>query len=275
MHAMPRNPCRRLVVMGLVTITVTTTTPNGFRALAADLTAREVTQLLFAPDKPDATRLSERDLSYLDLSGLDFKAASLRGANLHGTILSDSRLTGTDLRGANLNLTTLTRTDFTNANLEGASLVGIAFTASTEARPRETPKFAGANLRSARLHARFDYTDFSGADLSNAVFGPEYPLDDRMWGARPVFSGADFSRATLRGARVRNTLMRFARFNDADLQGADFSRSDLSKADLTGADVSGADFTRTKLYGALLTGVRGLDSAKGLDHAIDFAETIR
>lgn len=247
----------------------------GVAARAADLTARDVTQMLFnAPGRGDA-RLAGKDLSFLDLSGLDFKGAQLRGANLHGTVLSESQLDGADLKGCNLNLSTVARTDFSNANLEGASLVGLAYTSNPEPRPREAPRFSGANLSGARLHSRFDYADFSGANLSNAIFGPEQPKNERMWAVRPLMNGANLSGASLRGARVRNVLLQFARLIDADLRDTDFTRSDLSRADLSGADVSGADFTRANLYGTVLRGVRGLEDAKGLDEAIDFDQAIR
>lgn len=242
---------------------------------AADLTAREVTQMFFEAKGENDVVLSGKDLSFLDLSGLNFKAADLQGSNLHGTVLSESQLQGVNLKGANLDLTTLTRTNFSNANLEGASLLSVAFTTIPEPSPRETPIFTGANLKGAHIYARLDYADFSGADLSNVRFGPEPPRDARSIVNRPLLNGANFSGAKLQGAIARNVLLRFANFSGADLRDADLSYSDLSQADLTNADVSGANFTGTKLYGARLGSVQGLHSVKGLDAAIDLNSAIR
>ena len=247
----------------------------AFPALAAEMTAREVTEMLFKAEGEGTVDLSKKDLTFLDLSGINFKHASFEGADLHGVVFSDSNLSGANLKGVRLNLATVTRTNFSNANLEGASLLRVAFTASLEPRPAETPLFIGANLRGARLHSRLDYTDFTGADLSGAQFGPEDPKNELLLTARPVMNGANFSRAKLKEAGVRNTKLRFSRWVDADAVGADFTGSDLTNADFTGADVTGANFTNAILYGAKFTGARGLDTAKGLDKAIDYDKAMR
>lgn len=244
-------------------------------AAAADLTAREVTELLFKSAPDTVVDLSHKDLSYVDLSGVNFKRASFEGSNLHGTVFSDSNLAGANLKGVVLNLATLTRTNFSGANLEGASLLRVAFTASLEPRPKETPVFVGANMKGARLHSRLDYTDFTGADLTGAKFGPEDPKNELLLTARPVMNGANFSKAKLTNVTARNTHLRFARMVDADLNGADFTGSDLTRVDFTGADVTGADFTGAVLYGAIFTGARGMDAAKGLDTAVDYDKVMR
>lgn len=244
-------------------------------ALAAEMTAREVTQLLFKAEGHGTVDLSKKDLTFLDLSGIDFKHASFEGADMHGVILSDSNLQSANLKGVRLNLATLTRTNFTGANLEGASLLRVAFTESLDPRPKETPLFIGANLKGARLHSRLDYTDFTGADLSGAQFGPEDPKSELLLTSRPVMNGANFSRAKLKDASVRSTRLRFTRWVDADATGADFNGSDLTRADFTGASLAGADFTDAILYGVIFTGATGLDTAKGLDKAIDYDKAMR
>lgn len=244
-------------------------------AYAAEMTARQITELLFKADGVGTVDLSKKDLTFLDLSGINFKHASFEGSDLHGVIFSDSNLEGANLKGVRLNLATVTRTNFSNANLEGASLLRVAFTASLEPRPSETPLFVGANLKGARLHSRLDYTDFTGADLSGAQFGPEDPKNELLLTARPVMNGANFSRAKLTGAGVRNTKLRFSRWVDANAAGADFTGSDLTNADFTGADVTGANFTNSILYGAIFTGVRGLETANGLDKAVDYDKAMR
>lgn len=257
----------RLALLACVAMTVP--------ARAAEMTAREVTELLFKAEGQGTVDLSRKDLTFLDLSGINFKHANFEGADLHGVVFSDSNLEGANLKGVRLNLATVTRTNFTNANLEGASLLRVAFTASLDPRPAETPLFVGANLRGARLHSRFDYTDFTGADLSGAKFGPEDPKNELLLTSRPMMNGSNFSRAKLKDAGIRNTKLRFSRWVDADATGADFTGSDLTRADFTGADVTGADFTDAILYGVIFTGVRGLDTAKGLDKAIDYDKAMR
>lgn len=244
-------------------------------ARAADMTARQVTELLFKSQRGGMIDLSKKDLTFLDLSGIDFKQASFEGADLHGVVFSDSNLTGANLKGARLNLSTLTRTNFTNANLEGASLLRVAFTASLEPRPAETPLFKGANLKGARLHSRLDYTDFTEADLSGAHFGPEDPKNELLLTARPVMNGAIFTRAKMRDALVKNTKLRFARMDEADLTGVDFTGSDLTNVDFRGADLTGANFANAILYGARFNGAKGMDTVRGLDSAVDYDKAYR
>jgi uncharacterized protein YjbI with pentapeptide repeats len=244
-------------------------------AEAAEMTAREVTELLFKAEGQGTIDLSKKDLAFLDLSGINFKRVNFEGANLHGVVFSDSNLEGANLKGAVLNLATLSRTNFTNADLEGASLLRVAFTASLEPRPGEAPRFTGANLKKARLHSRLDYTDFTGADLTGAKFGPEDPKNELLLTARPVMNGANFTNAILKDVVAANTKLRFARMAGADLTRTDFTGSDLTRVDFTGADVSGANFSNAILYGANFSGVRGLDTAKGLDSAIDYDKALQ
>ena len=75
---------------------------------AADMSAREVTALLFRANPDAQIELTEKDLSRLDLSGLDFKRARLSGTNLFGADLTDSNLQGADLSGAVLDRATVT-----------------------------------------------------------------------------------------------------------------------------------------------------------------------
>lgn len=265
-----RRICRGLAgLLGLVVLI------PGQPVGAADLTAREVTELLFKSRGEGNVDLSGKDLTFLDLSGIDFKQATFENSDLHGVVLSDSNLSGANLKGVRLNLATLTRTNLSGANLEGATLLRVAFTSSLEPRPRETPNFQRANLKGARLHSRLDYTDFSEADLSGAKFGPEDPKNELLLTARPVMNGANFSGAKLTNAAVRHTKLRFARFAGADAHGADFTGSDLTKVDFTGADLTDANFTDAILYGANFTGARGLASAKGLDRAVDYDKAMR
>ena len=51
---------------------------------AADLTARQVTELLYKAPFGSKPELASKDLSNLDLAGLDFKSARLAGSDLYG-----------------------------------------------------------------------------------------------------------------------------------------------------------------------------------------------
>jgi hypothetical protein len=54
-----------------------------------------------------------------------------------------------------------------------------------------------------------------------------------------------------------------ANLTGAILIGANLSGADLAGADLTGADLTGADATEADLGGAVLSGVRGVETLKG------------
>ena len=69
-------------------------------AFAADLTARDMSILLFHAAPGSHPALSNRNLTRLDLAGLDFKKADLRQSNFFGADLSGANLSGADLRGA-------------------------------------------------------------------------------------------------------------------------------------------------------------------------------
>ena len=82
---------------------------------AADMTARQVTQLLFATAAGSTPDLSNKDLSGLDLSGLDFKKARLDGVNFYGADLSGANLSGASLKSARLDRATLIGANFSSA----------------------------------------------------------------------------------------------------------------------------------------------------------------
>src|SRR4029453_10017444 len=55
------------------------------------------------------------------------------------------------------------------------------------------------------------------------------------------FPGADFRRANLHEAWLRDACLHAADLRDADLEGADLEGADLDAADLRGANLDGAD----------------------------------
>ena len=66
-------------------------------ALAADMTAKQITETLFAADRAHPVDFSGKNLSSLDLAGLDFKEARLSGANLYAADLSKADFSKSDL----------------------------------------------------------------------------------------------------------------------------------------------------------------------------------
>jgi uncharacterized protein YjbI with pentapeptide repeats len=233
-------------------------------ALAANMTARDVTLQFHKAEANQRVNLAGKDLSNLDLAGLDFKAAILSKANLYGADLSFANLKGTDLSGAKLDRAIIMQADFSGANLEGASIMAPSVFSTAMIDHSDAPKFAGANLRGARIAARLDGTDFSGADLTNARLGPNERSSEAGMAPASKMLGMNFSSATLVGMDMREVDCTFCRFTGAKLPGAKFIHVDLSKADFSGADLTDADLSESNVEGANLSGVKGFDTIKGL-----------
>jgi uncharacterized protein YjbI with pentapeptide repeats len=235
-------------------------------ALSADLSAHDITVALFHSDRSVPVDLSDKDLTYLDLAGLDFKAARLSRSDFSGDDLTEANLSGTDLSDARLDRATIIRTDFSGANLSRATLLSPTAFSGLENNWKDAPNFTGANLSGVRIAARLDGASFKGANLTEAIIGPQTAI----WGSykpRAILNGCNFTDATLVRADLSNTMLQFAKFAMADLRGANLSKSDLSKADLSGADLTGADLTDADFDGAKLDGAKGLESAVGLSTA--------
>jgi uncharacterized protein YjbI with pentapeptide repeats len=246
--------------------------PAG-EAQAADLTAREVTALLFNGGR-GASDLAGKDLRELDLAGLDFKGARMAEADLYGADLTGANLAAADLRGARLDRATIIKAEFSSADLEGATILRPNASSSFATDPREAPRFAGARLTGATLVVRLVGADFRWADLSRAVFGTTDPRREVFLTSQVILDACDFSEATLNDARLPGASLRFARFERAamrgvDLRGADLTRADFSGADLTGADVAGANLDEANFASALgLSEIKGLALARNADRAV-------
>lgn len=245
--------------------------------LAAELTARDVTGLLYRhdPANPAPPDLSGRDLSSLDLSEMDFKRARLTVADLFGVDLTNSRLAGVDLTGARLDRSVITRTNFSGAKLSGVSMMRPTLFTTLQSDRREAPNFSGADLSNSRLTGNFDTTSFREADLSGMKFGPHEPRADISFYPRNFCRGCDFTGSKLRGADLYDASFVSARFEGADLSGANLSRTDLSSADLSSADLTGADLSGANLDGTILVGVKGMDQVKGLSLAVNAERAVR
>lgn len=258
---------------GLIAAAVLVVTAG--EALAADLTARQVTEALFHRDAAaGAADFHGKDLSFLDLAGLDFHGAELSGVNLYGADLTNASLKGARLAGARLDASKLTRADLSNADLHGATLLSIMVFSTIEPNGSDAPNFANANLRGAHIAARLDGANFRHADLSGAMLGQLIAT----WGSyrpRAVLNGADFSDANLSGADLSKAVLQFTHFARANLTRANLANCDLTKADLSGANFSGADLTGADFDGAILSGATGLETAMGISAAKNLDKAVR
>jgi uncharacterized protein YjbI with pentapeptide repeats len=254
------NACAAVAALFAISVSGVASAP----AVAADVSARDVTQGLFTALPGQPANFAKKDLSFLDLADLDFKRASLAGSNLYGVDLTRSRLTGSDLSGAKLDRANIARADFSGANLRGASLLSITAHLTVDPVPGDAPNFSNADLTDSHIAARLDGANFKDANLTRARVGRLVPT----WGSyrpRAILNGVNFSGANLTATDFSSAMMRFANFSGAKLLRSNFRDCDLAQADFSGADVSGSDFTGADLNGAKFEGATGLASAVGLN----------
>ncbi len=237
----------------------------GGGALAADYTAREITQALFDAESGIRIDLSGKSLRELDLSGVNSKAAKMTGADLYGTNLADADLKNTDLTGALLDRAVVTRTNFNGAKLEGITLFRPTIYSRLERDQAEAPTFVGAKLKGARFSGWLDGTDFSKADLTGVVFGNEDAHREGLLASRVRMVGCKFVGANLEGADLHGSSLVFGKFMGANLKNANLSGADLSNSDFSGADVTGMNVTGANLSDANFSDAIGLDTVIGLD----------
>lgn len=241
-------------------------------ATAADMAARDVTETLVKASREAPADFSGLDLTYLDLSLLDFKGANLADADLYGTDFTGANLSGADLSSTRLDRAVLIRADLSSAKLNASTILRPTVFSDMRFDQREAPSFRGAQMQMVRVQARMDGADFSEADLTEADFSP---FEDRAGEGtittvpRNELINARFVKARLVRANMTRTILRFADFRDADLSGANLRDAELIGANLEGADLSGADITGADFARTNLNGVKGLDTAIGLDAALN------
>ncbi len=234
---------------------------------SADMSVREIAELLFKAPPKSHVNLAGLDLSFLDLSGLDFKAAKLAGSSLHGSDLTGANLSHADLSGVVLDRATIVGADFSGADLSEA-LIRLPHAAGSVAFDRaSSPKFFGANLSRARLVARLDGADFRNARLAHANLAPYGDTTQNTLARRSVMIACDFSGAVLEGADLSEAVLRFANFENANLARTNLSGADLTMANLAGADLTGANIADANFDGANLKATQGLGEATGISKA--------
>ncbi len=237
-------------------------------AVAAELTARQVTSRLFQADPDKGVAFVDMDLSFLDLSKLDFKAANLTGADLYGSDLTDAILVGANLSEVRLDRATIVRTDFAEADLTDATLLRPNMFGDLAYQAGDVARFGGAKLVRARLMGHFPGGDFRGANMEQADLSPlRHKPDTIATVARVHLERADFTGTNLRRANLEQAVMSFTTFAGADLAGANLRLADLTRANFSNANLANADFTGAKLDGVILNGANGIEAAKGLSIA--------
>jgi len=234
----------------------------------AEMTARQITEMLHNAKSGERMDLSGRDLTYLDLSALDFKGATLARTDLYGADFTGANLKGADLTGARLDRAVLIRADLSGASLAGATILRPTIYSDLNNNLADAPRFSGANLTGIKVQADLSGADFRGADLTDADF---HPLEDRPGEGtlvtlrKNVVKSCDFSGATLVRANFAESVLTFSRMTGADLTGANLAYADLSKVDFQGANLTGANLTGADVDGANFVGSKGLDTAIGFD----------
>lgn len=175
------------------------------------------------PDSSMASRSSVDDCKanpstackYVTLNGADFSGANLAGANFAGALLVNVKFNG--------------------ANLEGASFQGAEHRGSL---------FQKANLKGANFDSGIlaNYTDFTGADLTNARITGVTILSSVPNGdiGSPVFTGA-----TLDGALMSWSYLAGSQFQNVHAHNVLMQSSNIVASWVDGSDWSGSNFSGT------------------------------
>lgn len=231
---------------------------------------------------------------FLDLKSDEFTKSDITRASIEAGIaalaagatldLSGKRINGVDLSGLDLTRTKLTSARINGCNFKGANLSGVSMDGAWALKSDfTTAKFIGTSLfQTQMMDAKLDGADFSnamvGADMSraslvNAIFNDAMLAPDltnqSMGLMRGVLKSAKLDGASFKGANLRRSAFEFASLRGADFEGADLEGSEMSGADLTGANVKNANFAKADINGAKLLELRGRDSARGLDSAVN------
>ena len=218
--------------------------------ISGELDRLQVIGQIAAAIPGQAPDLSGRNLAGLDLSGVDFKGADLFAANLSGTKLSRA-----NLAHANLNRAVLTDANLSGADLRNANMYAVIMT---------NADLTGADLSRARIIGELKDARLDGAKLIGADLGFD-PTNANMVPPRVDLSGAILDGADLTNANLRNAVLEYAKLRGARLVKTRLNWAKLAGADLSGADVTGADMSDADLTNAALTGIKGADSASGLE----------
>ncbi len=151
---------------------------GGADLCEAELSGADLSEADLSAANVGRARLGGARLREVSARHASFDAAEMSEAKLAGADLRDAEFVGTTLREADLSRATLDGATFEDADLSGARLTG----ASLKGARLFGTRFAGADLSAADLTGAQvdDHTDFSGADLTDAVMDAE--LTERLRG---------------------------------------------------------------------------------------------
>ncbi len=223
-------------------------------AIAEHLTVNAVKHELAAATPEQPADFSGQNLTGLDLSGLNLTGANLAGANLSNARLVHTNLTGANLSGATLVGVWLIGANFTRANLSRTHLLSPVVAHGLKTSTKQSPVFAGADFRGARVIANLSNGRDAGTNFSHAILAADMSNQSmglmRFEAEGTDLRNADFSHAKLGHASFKFANLTGANFRHADIRNAEFDGADLSGAQFAGARAKGASFTDAKLDGA-------------------------
>ncbi|MFH1139990.1 MAG: DUF2169 domain-containing protein [Pseudomonadota bacterium] len=246
-----------------------------------DLEGINLSQAQLQKANLSGTNLSRADLNQAIAMGADFSGADLTGAILQRGLFMKGKFPGARLPGADLHQGIFKEADFSGADFSGARLDWVIL---------QKAGLAGANLVGVQAEmgvfseARAEGADFSRARLTKCLFqGTQLNLVKfhrtefnstmltRVKGEQVSFleanldrvriangswlPGADFRKASLRAACLRESDLSGALFDEAILDDAMLESCDLSRASFFKAVARGCRFNKSNLEGANLKAI--------------------
>jgi uncharacterized protein YjbI with pentapeptide repeats len=215
-------------------------------ALAITLThvpdAFAQTQSCQAPTVPSCPAATGKDYSNQNLTDQNFSRKDLTGANFTNAILNGAQFVGTTLKNAVFSGASLAPSAKQNVNFTAADLTGACF---------QNTKLTRANLQFANVTC----TDFSNADLTNAVFALLPKIVPAAAPGQPQPCRTKFVKATMKIDQFPTRLWGYTDFtntNFVDLTPGSFS---LHGVDITGAMLGGVKMAGFDLTNSILTSV--------------------
>jgi uncharacterized protein YjbI with pentapeptide repeats len=198
------------------------------------------------PNDLKAQDLSGQDFSQLTIRDFDLSEKNLQNTSFRYSTVSGTNFTDADLRGASFEWAMISRANFTRADMRGVNLDGTCFFQDAiwtgaildhkwekilglfKDRQLINQDLQGYDLSKVCFQsvvARIDWggTDFSDANLENAVFNP---------GAR------DLENSNFRNANLHSAALTLADLTNADFTNAILTNTYLDDANLTGAKIS-------------------------------------
>ncbi len=209
------------------------------------------------------------DLGKTNLDGVDLRETNLEGANLHWSKIHGANFDGAVMRGAYLFHCHCQRTSFRNAQLDRSAkgkqtVLGYSYLDGADSSDAD---LTGADLlQSSLVGAVFDRAEIGMIEAQRSklpyaslvdVTSENGPVDMQS----VVASHANWTRAKLPKANLRNIVLASTDLTGADLRGADLQSAEMRKAVLRDTNLEDANLHNAILFYADLrrTALRGAD----------------